>query len=189
MEIRRSAFIRLWEQESLWKSRVHRAGLGAWAIITFRSPMRNVSAMARRLKMVGFCLIPVLLNWYFYRWGPRGSMTIEYGPIVSVLAISIMLTIWLLFSVWRKQRAARQLGLSIQKFRWIKDCAPAVCFIPLLFRFELHSTWADPTGAVWKQVVYYGHTHLSLLLFAFAVACLISFQVRAKLIFALNTET
>jgi hypothetical protein len=148
--------------------------------------MRNAT---HQLKVAGFCLSPVVLNWYFFCWGPHGYTKTEFGPIVSALVTSVLLAIWLVFSVWRKRRAGRRLGLHPQQIRWGRACLPAIYFIPLLFRFDYHSSWVESTGMVTNQVVHYGHARLSPLLFAIAAACLVLFQMRAKYVYALKTET
>jgi hypothetical protein len=146
----------------------------------------------RQLRIAGFCLIPALVNWYWYCRTDYGREYVlwgdEFGLIVSGLAISFGLVIWLLWSVWRKHKVLRSAGSGVPEIRWLLSCLAGIYLLPLFLRFQFYSTWAVPGRGIATRFVHYGHPQLSRLLFVFSFVCLVLFQVRAQLDHANKTR-
>jgi hypothetical protein len=88
--------------------------------------MQNIAERMRQLKITGFCLVPALFNWYFYRWRPQVFMRHEFAPTVSALDISILLASWL--GVMDAEREERNggYGAYISSFEELADYAKAL---------------------------------------------------------------
>jgi hypothetical protein len=152
------------------------------------------SFAARQLKIAGVCLVLTLLNWHvetnFFRPadGRLVGLHIEYGPIVVALVISAGLAVWWLCSVWSNLRVASRAHVYIEKGPKWGDCVALLYLIPLLFRFDYHSSWTDQYGRSAETVYFFGHMPLSMVLIFLALGGVFLFQMRARLIDAIPTE-
>lgn len=156
--------------------------------------MARGSFARRQLNSAGICLVFVLLNWHvetqFFRPvdGRLTGLHIEYGPMGVAFAIAAGLTLWCLWGVCRNLWRAARAHVPVNKRPSWGDCVPLLYLLPLLFRFEFHSSWTDPYGRAAQTVYCYGHMPHSLFLFFLAVAGVFCFQIRARVVAAINIE-
>jgi hypothetical protein len=156
--------------------------------------MTTNSLAARRLEVAGVCLVFLLLNWHvetrFFRPadGRLTGIQVEYGPIAVALAIAAGFTVWCLWSVWRNFRAIARLRTNAYKGLEWSDAAGVLYLAPLLFQFDCHSSWIDPSGRSAQTTYFFGHLPLSLALFFLALGGVFLFQIRTRLIDVIHGE-